>query len=304
MKLYKDEPTECDFANTLKTLQVLKYYHFLGVTPATERKWLQDYINMNGLSLDLSGVPDCHIRSPFPALARLSTNGVSLLEKHLDSLHSYLKDISTKKVEVERSERISPSEVVKQTAVTIIPKIYEIIQNGDCFKYLKVNQIGPRYTKKLMEYIEVKSPDNKKSLLVECQKWIDSTKKPRKERKKKEKTANDIIKYLRVVPEWNGFKSGNLERLIGSKCIITYHTRKGIMGVYYAEGGLKIHRCAIKGYEEAFNVRVSRKEVLTTANKCSSMVSLKRFMNSDLKGLERTKTSERITESMIILGVF
>jgi hypothetical protein len=283
---------------------ILSWYRDHNITIDTQKQWIIDAANK--LSLNdrelLNRTPDCWIIDSVAYVARMFCNEVNLTERNLDYLTAKIKElIEIGRVSQERLDnRVAPIEKVKEQAQTHIDIINERIDCDPDYSvvdYITTCNLSIGYVRQIFKSLLESASKQKEDV----EKWIEENKTDRKPRKKKVKSAEDICKLFVCCPEWKGFKSIKPEKIIGSDCVITYHTQKKLLGIYKGDN-LTVNRSMIVNFDSGKSKTIPCDDI----NKLTLFIGTgKLSINKALKEFDKVETSEvtgRITDKVLILG--
>jgi hypothetical protein len=129
--------------------------------------------------------------------------------------------------------------------------------------------------------------------------------RPRKARKKKEKTPAQLLKkfsYQKSDPELNVF-SIDPENILGAQQLWIFNTKTRKLGVYYAkdDGGLKVYRKSIDNYDETKSVckKVRKPKEIVPQVASLGKVAMRHFLD-EIRATESPLNS-RISETVLLL---
>lgn len=283
---------------------ILSWYRDHNISIDTQKQWIMDAANklfLNDREL-LSRTPDCWIIDSVAYVARMFCNEVNLTERNLEYLTAKIKElIEVGRVSQERLDnRVAPIDRVKENAQTHIDILNERIDSDPDFKvidYINSCNLSITYVRQIFKSL-LESADKQRE---DIEKWIEENKTDRKPRKKKIKSAEDICKLFVCCQEWNGFKSIHPEKIIGSNCVVTYHTQKKLISFHIGDN-LNIHRSMIIGLDE----NKSKSYPCPDINYLTPYVNGGKItINKAKKEFDKVEGFEvtgRITDKMIILG--
>lgn len=310
MKLFKDEPTTLNLNNLSNELiSRFTYYGDLRISPEGMQEMLQKYADRHGIETSLDNLSKTFFHRPYPFLCRMDEIGIVLPELYHAKIRDHITELNKlsfkyidQKVERE-GEKLSRGEQMKENVKSYYRYVDEAVEGKSSFyKSLKKLNLGSRYVNELIKYID----DNKLpvTLTEDAEKWLAETKKERKPRAKKEKSAEEILKLFTYLKESNGRTSVAPESLIGAKTVLALHIPKKTLCVYNGKD-MQVYRSTLKDYdpEKSFQVTIKSKELFEAGIKLKDSMSLTRFLNINSK-LKRDSVSGRLGENYLLLGAW
>jgi hypothetical protein len=204
------------------------------------KKFLQAYIDKQGMAIDINSVPDGQIRPTMGWIADLLLKGCNISASHVDKLNAYINLLPSKvkKVVVKQSNKPSIQEAVQNsineylgTLEAVFDDLYTgKIKSFDIYSDMKAKQLPKQAVAIVQEWVKEKvkyfinvyeSKDEQvieayahkkksffKKMLQELASWISSSgtyneykKATRKPRKKKEKPASVQVAKLKYCKE-------------------------------------------------------------------------------------------------------
>lgn len=311
------------------------YSHFCGMEES--KQYLKEFCAANKLAVNTN----VHDNMTYGWVARMLTRGAKLPDNVLVKFKDYLKKIAKKKDIVKEVTNDNVEQVSKPTdrSGQFIADIEEAIDNFpsefSTYKYLTSNTVPQIYAKKIIEryiplkeelddayakkdkdlvegYAHMKRTELKSlvafvtQIISDCEQYLGNTKKQRKPRKKKVKTAETYLKNFRYLKEDVNLKiaSDDPAKIIGASSVITFNTKNNVLTLFVAstEAGLSINRTAIAGYDEAKSKskKIGRKtaeiiKMVTDGTKRS------RLKIMDSIRTDYCKFTDRLNETTIIL---
>jgi len=302
------EPTNID-PDKINTslIEILSWYRNQNYTVDIQKQWLVDAANR--LEIDnadmIYKVPETYVIDTNAYVARMLCNDVNLLEHIINNLVTKIKYYIQKGKESTESKepRIAPIEKVKETAAIMAETIIEYMEEDsfDIVDYVVRNCLGISYVKQLIKHLD--SEKHKKGI-EQLNNWIDSNKKERKPRKKKVKSDEDICKLFKCCVESEGLKSVNPVEILGSSCVVVYHTQKKNITFYFGKK-LGIHRSMITDFDKKKSKQFEvKKETLKDLNK-SGKITIDKIYNESYSNVKEFENpTGRVTDKMIILGKY
>jgi len=306
-KKVDNEPTNIiytEFGSNVST--ILSWYRDHNINIDTQKQWIVDAahkLSLNDREL-LARTPDCWIIDSVAYVARMFCNEVNLTERNLEYLTFKIKElIEVGRTSQERLDnRIAPIDKVRENAQTHIDILNERIDCDPDFKvidYINSCNLSIAYVRQIQKSLL----DSAEKQRDDIEKWIEENKTERKPRKKKIKSVEDVCKLFVCCQEWNGFKSIPPEKIIGSNCVVTYHTQKKLISFHVGDN-LNVHRSMIIGLDNN----------KSKSYPCNDINYLTPYINGgkitinkakkDFDKVEALEVTGRITDKMIILGKY
>lgn len=324
--------------NELSKVQLINTYNWYNYFKDTDaaKSYITDWCNSKKIKINIS----MHNNNTFGWLARMLARGAVVdeatkirFDEYIETLRKPAKVISITEPEVEVRQ------VNRMDAW--MPDFEEAVDNFkspfSCYNYLVSRNVPQVYVKQIAEYYEaiydeVYAAYNKKDkeladaykhhsrtdlkalmmmlkkIVDDCGSLLDNVKKERKPRKKREKSADALLKYFKYCKHDSALKisSEAPEKIIGASSIYVFNVKYKTLAVIHAadEKGLTINRTAIDNFDEKTSMikRVGRKvdEVITAVNTGTKRSRL-RIMDS-IK-TDPINFTNRLNENSLILKV-
>jgi len=304
------EPTSIDPENiNLSILKIISWYREQNYNVDILKQWLIDA----AVKLDIedsqfiSYVPDYYIIESNSYISRMFCNDVNLLESNIDGLIRKLKSYIErgkeyqKNKEIVKENRVAPIEKVKQTIELISVNVVGYLKDEDfdIIEYVVKNNLGVGYVNQLIKHLD---KDTHADAIEKLSNWLVSNKKQRKPRKKKVKSVEDICKLFVCCNEFDGIKSVNPTKIIGSECVVCYHVQTKKLQVYLGKK-LMVHRSMIINFDKkkSFESDLIDKKHLTELSlggKLNVNKIIKEYDNKEKSGL-----TGRVTKKVLLLTV-
>jgi hypothetical protein len=320
----------------IELIRALSWYsHFK--LPEDSTAYLAAYCEQQKLKVNL----DNHKSLTYGWVARMLMRGAEIDSNTIDNFGNYIKQLgpAVAKVPVEAVDTgpLYTANKLDQWLPDFEDAVDNYSEPFDSYGYIRSHNIPQTYVRQIAEYyaplleelelvyaktdeqvneaykslsrVKLRSYKARVSTIIEdCGKFVGNTKKERKPRKKKVKSAESLLKYFKYQQHDDTLKivSDDPSKIIGAAAIYVYNTRYGIATMFTAKDdtGLSINRTAIINFNEAQSVskRVGRKKAEFIAA-VGSGTKRSRPKVFDMIKSDPIKLNERINENCIILKV-
>lgn len=321
--------------STSQLVNALNWYNYL-YTVEEGRPWLLQAMAQLGYEKpEIDAAKNAAQAKVIPTacwLSKMYLNGTMFTEQQILSLRKLIETIVSSRLRVD-DEGKKPSRVVdvqasiRKAADDIIGEIEESIDKQDVRVYdllsdakasaAVVTKVKKHFTE---VYEEVCSPDAKegwhgvskwkklyKTIVDDCTRYTGNkaASKPRKARKKKVKSAVDLLKSLKFQKECKELKLMSIDpaNIIGAMSLWVYNTKYKKLTVLHASGpkGLSVKGTTVIGFDEKSSIckTVRKPEQVTKEVLGAGKVALRKIM-AGLKTTEYAATG-RIGSDTILL---
>ena len=329
--------------SNIKTIteEVRAYTWYHNMKDANDaRKYLLEYFkNDSKYTKIINKIPDKFIPLTSAWICRLASNSKTTIskEKYEKVINSILLANTEEEEEKPKVvERPNIQDRIKERLNDIIGDVEELLDKNEAFsmyEWLQKNEIPASHAAKIAEFYkplcheyhsaltkdkegynhystnELKFRLNLVYKIVEdCERFAGNVKKARKPRKKKEVTADKLLRNFKYQKESNEFKltSINPSNVLGAQELWVFNTRYNVLTVFRARGpsGLTIKRTTVEGYDEKTTIgkRVGRKtDALLKEVLNGGKVALRKVM--DNINSANVVVNGRINENTILLRV-
>lgn len=280
--------------------EALNWYSYMG-DHKEARSYLKDYLIGQGRQDEirkLGFLPDWALPLTAAWVIRIENRGAKFPTDQTSFIEQKLKDSFKFLPKVEPEVVIQIAERVVDKSVDLIAEIDTALDKRDSefsvYDFLKERNVTGKVARQIIEYYQpladeldlamnkkdvqvveayshLKKPelrqyhDMVKSVIEDAEKFNDVKKASRKPRKKKVKSAANIVQFMKPKDEDKEFKikSVNPANILGANEVWLFNTVYKTLTVLYAktDKGLGIHRTAITEYDEEKSVtkRIGRK---------------------------------------------
>lgn len=300
------------------------------------KKYIADYCAAKGMKISISR----HNVSSYGWLARMITRGARVDDSSKKKLEDYINGLKSQKTDTVQDTQPVEVEVKNTNRLELwMPDFEEALDNFkspfNAYNYLTARNVPQMYAKQLMEHYtevrnEVHAAYNKEdedlvfaykihtraelkamltflnNLVSDCEKYLGNVKKDRKPRKKKTKSVDSLLKYVKYQKTDDDLKiaSEDPSKIIGASTLYVINTRYKTLTMFVAkdDNGLTMNRTAVANYDETKSVtkRIGRKisAVIDSINNGTKRSRAK--ILTDIKS-DPIKLAERINENCILM---
>lgn len=136
--------------------------------------------------------------------------------------------------------------------------------------------------------------------------FADEKKSERKPRKKKQKTASQLIKKVKYLPESKefGLKSISPEKIIGSEMLVVFNEKYRTLTVFFSKDprGLTVKGTTVMNYDEKKSLCKKLRKPKDVLSKLSGVRAVQNALNT-IK-TKPSKMSGRINENCVLVGAY
>lgn len=293
-----DEPRAAGTQLELNT--ALNWYNYI-YEPEQSKQWLVEYVakTFPERESEFSRINITDFGYTAGWICRMLLNGVALDPNTVNWLHKKISSHVPESVSVEPTVRTSSDKIER-----FLPDFEEAVDKFlteniefSAYNYLTERAVPQIYASRIAEYYRpwaeeleasIKSTDPQlkeayshltttekrahiaffKSILEDCNRYVNNTRKVRKPRKKRATSTASKFKHFRYMAKHDEHKivSINPETIIGASQLVVLNTKNNVMTVFNAkEGGLNINRSSITNYDETTTKAKRVGRSLTTA---------------------------------------
>jgi hypothetical protein len=345
LKYLGGEPEPIVDYSSISYAKALNWYNYM-CTVDDAREYIKEYLKENNRiaqSKLVSKVTDTRIITTVGWIARLSSRGSVLPQDTYDFFERKLNEmlVHTQKIpeKVEQpTETVSVRDRMRERASEIIGDIECIIDSGENFsayEWLKKNSIPASYASMIISHYTpwfnelneaVNNPDAQlkeayskftkaklkqrwdfiNSIITDCAKYSDVSKKIKKVQKPRSVSNEKLLKNLKYQKEDKNYKiaSVNPEKIIGARELWTFNTKYKFITIFRAidRGGFSVKGTTITNFDEKTSICKStgRKTEELIASLCSSN---KTTCEKLVQPLKDAYFSARINENTILLKI-
>lgn len=298
-------------------------------------KWLVEYCKINNPSKAnaIGSIDPSKINNTMGWVARLLNRGVQLVEGTHDKLTGYINNFVV--VDEIKSRNNSAKNYIDRY-LPDFEQAFDQLEKFSAYEYLTTNKvpqiyvqrISEYYSKVLVDYAELPNTDDPQlkegyrhlsktdirqhqewltSVISDCSRFLNNTKKERVVRKPKPKSVQTLLKHFKPMKEYIPLKITSVDpsSIIGASVVFTFNTTNNVATIFVAaDGGLNISRSSITNYDESKTVS---KRIGRTAEKTIGYIlkTNKKQSASILSSLDTSAVSvvDRVNDKVIILRV-